>query len=376
MSLRRIGNTFLLLILLGAFAPSRARGDEIQKKMDGLAQSLSGLLSQRNESKIAVGEFFGARALNASAGPAIAQALTDALARKKIANDDQASLEIRGEYFLKDDALGTSASLKIKFQVFDTNAGREEVAKPEMDLFEASTVARLTGATGDISGNNNRERLKKVRQNIKNPQVEIDKSTRGEPVNSRVSVPGKPYAVEVLVKSGTGYVARAAESHQNKAFVALQRDEVYAVRLINNSPLDAAVELCIDGINVFSLHRDPRMRSAKIIIPPGETDLIRGFVITDDDSREFLLAGIDVPVDGPLLPKGNPSLGTITAQFAASWPEGTAPPSDEPSEPITEGADDNRTIPGTVFRNQIRRLKVEIGKPRAQISIRYNKPAN
>ena len=168
---RRTGTSIVLLI--AAFStPSRSPGDEIEKKMDGLASSLSGLLMRRNESKVAIGEFFGARALNASAGPAIAQSLAEALARKQIVNDDRASLEIRGEYFMKEDASGASASLKIKLQVVDTDAGREEVARPEIDLFDASTVARLTGATGDMTGPNNRERLRKVREHLKDPRVD------------------------------------------------------------------------------------------------------------------------------------------------------------------------------------------------------------
>lgn len=373
MTSRRIAASIVLL--LAAFAPSPLLGDEMEKKMDGLAERLAGLLMQRNESKVAVGEFFGARALNTSAGPAIAQALAEALARKQIANDEQAALEIRGEYFLKEDASVAATALKIKFVVVDTSAGREELAKPEIDLSDAATVARLTGVTGDISGRNNRERLKNIRQNLKSAQVDIEASPSGVKVNSKVSAPGQPYSVEVLVNSGSGYEPRAASSEQGRAFVALRRDEVYAVRLINDSPMDAAVELCIDGVNIFTLHGDPNMRAARIIIPAGRSDLIRGFVISDDESKEFLLTGVDATVDGRLLPKWNPRLGMITAQFSAAWNEGDAPPRDEPVAPSTEPVDVNRTIPGTRFANRIRRVNVEIGKPRAQVSIRYNKPA-
>lgn len=365
------------VLLIAALAAPAARGGEMEKKIDGLARNLAGLLEQRNETRIAMGEFTGAAALKASAGPAIADALAGALTKHKVSCDEQASLEIRGEYFLTGGgASGPAAALKIKFQVVDTNDGRREVSAPAIDLFDAATVARLTGATGELSGRSNGARSKKLAEALKAPKVRIERGQRDSAPASLVSAPGSPYAIEVLVKEeagGPSYTPRAATAERGRAFVDLKRSEVYAVRLHNSSPLDAAVELCVDGVNVFALHREPGMRDARVIIPAGGTALVRGYAISDSESREFLLAGMDAPVDGRLLPKGSPKLGTITALFSAAWKEGDAPPRDEPQDPVTEGAEENRTIPGAGFAERIRRVPMEIGKPRAQVSIRYNK---
>ncbi|MDB5349309.1 MAG: hypothetical protein JWN86_556 [Planctomycetota bacterium] len=365
-----------IVIVVALLAPSASRAEEMEVKFDGLARGLAATLMKRNETKIAIGEFSGAASLRASAGPAIAEALSEALAKHKIMGDDQASVEIRGEYFLKPDASGGTMALKVKFQVVDTNAGREKLAEPEVDLFSAATVARLTGVTGDLSGKTNRERLKKVEEGLKSPRVAIDKPAADSATTSRVSAPGHPYAVEVLVRGEDDFQPRPASAIRGFAFVPLKRDDVYAVRLLNDSPLDAAVELCIDGVNIFALHRDPLMRKARIIVPAGRAALIRGYAVGDEESREFLLAGVGTPVDGRLLPKGNLKIGTITAMFSAAWKLGDAPPRDEPEAFLTEPVDDNRTIPGTSIAEKIERVEVEIGKPRVQISIRYNKPAS
>jgi hypothetical protein len=364
----------VLFFVLAARLTGSSRGDELETKIGNLARSIAGLLSQRNEVKVAIGEFAGAAALRASAGPGIAQSLTEALFKLNVTSDEEAAIEIGGEYFLAEGSGGSLPSMKVKFKVVDTKDGRNEIAKPEIDLFDAAVVARLSGATGDISGKTNRERSRKVRESLKVPAVVINRPGGDSSPASRVSVPGTPYALEVLVKSGSEYEPREAFLERGRPFVALRRDDICAIRLSNDSPLDAAVELCVDGVNVFALHNDPSMRKARIIIPAGKSELLRGFPVSNTESKEFLLARIDAPVDSRLLPKGNPKLGTITALFAAAWKQGDAPPRDEPTGPIVESSDDNRIIPGTSFENKIELVEVEVGKPRVQISIRYNKP--
>lgn len=363
-------STVIVLALATLLAPSTCHGDEMENKFDGLAKSLAGLLMQKGMKSVAVGEFTGPAALRSSAGPAIGQALIDALGVHKIKSDEESALEIRGEYFVVEGDAGGSMTLKLKFAVVDTTQGREEIAKPEIDLFDAVTVARLTGATGDLSGKTNREKSRKVLNQIKSPSVKI---IRGGRPKSRIEAPGQPYAVEIQVKGNDGYTPRDASDVRGRAVVELERDEVFAVRLINDSPIAAAVELCIDGVNVFSLHRDPELRVARYIIPPRSDILVKGYASSNNEGNEFLVAGLDAPVDGRLLPKGSPKIGTITAMFSASWRKGDAPPEDEPDDDLALGGDDKRVIPGARFDQKIEKVPFEIGRPRAQVAVRYTK---
>ena len=44
----------------------------------------------------------------------------------------------------------------------------------------------------------------------------------------------------------------ASKDEDGFAFLKINRDEIYAVKLINDSPHDAAVTLTIDGLSVFA----------------------------------------------------------------------------------------------------------------------------
>ena len=59
---------------------------------------------------------------------------------------------------------------------------------------------------------------------------------------------GSPYAIEVLV-NGSG---RAASMVDGLPFVKLAKDDIYTVRLVNDSDRDAAVKLTIDGVSCFA----------------------------------------------------------------------------------------------------------------------------
>src|SRR4029434_6093340 len=87
--------------------------------------------------------------------------------------------------------------------------------------------------------------------------AEIEKSLDKPKVNvqgARVSAAAdSPYAVEVWAapRRGAKYQPRTATVKDGLAFVPLSRGEVFGVRLINKSPLDAAVTLTIDGLNLY-----------------------------------------------------------------------------------------------------------------------------
>src|SRR5439155_23696125 len=93
-----------------------------------------------------------------------------------------------------------------------------------------------------------------------------------------------PYAVEVWAapRPGAQYAPRPATVDGGLAFVRLSQGEVFAVRLINKSPHDAAVTLTIDGLSLYAFSdvEDPktgRSRYAVIFVPAGREVFLRGW---------------------------------------------------------------------------------------------------
>ena len=71
----------------------------------------------------------------------------------------------------------------------------------------------------------------------------------------------------------------------------IQRHQVYAVKVVNESGYEAAVDLRIDGLNmfIFGEEKDPKTGEAKfryIVLHPKSYALVRGWYVTNNDSDE------------------------------------------------------------------------------------------
>src|SRR4029077_21190276 len=111
----------------------------------------------------------------------------------------------------------------------------------------------LLGTTVQLPPNlDEKGRDRRIREGIDNPRFPIS--------GARASEPDSPYGIEVLVKTRGEYQPRPAQLVDGLAFVPIKRDEVYAIKLINDTPHDAAVTLSIDGLNVFAFSevKDPK----------------------------------------------------------------------------------------------------------------------
>src|SRR5262245_47415056 len=70
----------IAIFLVSAFGPSaRAAEDDLRRELAEVAKQIKGLLDQKGQDAIAVGEFRGPAHLASSSGPAIAKSLGDAL---------------------------------------------------------------------------------------------------------------------------------------------------------------------------------------------------------------------------------------------------------------------------------------------------------
>src|SRR4051812_25117737 len=87
-----------LVAALATAAGVPARGDELGAKMEKTLVGLKVLIDQRQETAVAVGDVTADPSLAASGGPAIANALVDALQKFGIKASRKARLSVTGRY--------------------------------------------------------------------------------------------------------------------------------------------------------------------------------------------------------------------------------------------------------------------------------------
>lgn len=334
--------------------------DEIQKELADVAKSISGVLTQRNDSRIAVGQFTGPSRIPSSSGPAIAKALTDELTKLGVTVSRRAALEVKGDYLPVVDGQARGPAALLKGRVLD--AGGKVIYEFEKGFSSDITVASMFGLTVELPPDDSpRERRQKIQESIAAPKATI--------ATTRVSAgAGSPYGIELLVKSGSDWVPQAPTDDEGLAFVPLKADDAYAVRFYNDSPYDAAVTLSIDGLNLFSFSENPAYKQLGVVIIGAKSSgTIYGWHRTNEKSDSFLVTEYAKSAAAELSQTAD--LGTITCSVSAAWPEGGMAPPDETRR------SQNATGRGPEIAAKFQETQRVIGRTRAAVSCRYSKPA-
>lgn len=306
-----VGGLVLTALLAGA---GQARAAGLKADLADVAQQIA---STVGDNPVRVGDFTGPRPLAATAGPELAKELTGALKKKKVKVEDAAGLRIDGDVrAVRDDATGLVA-MRVNFRVRGrTNDVLLEFARTITPKDEKDTgVADLLG----VRANRVDPELAALRRSmLKDPAATID----GTRVSAR---PRSAFAVEMLVKDGDDFAARAPESVGGRAFLRLKRDDVYHVRLINTSKTDAAVTLDIDGINLFAFSDekdatgDPKY--SFVIVRANSAATIKGWYKTSRETEEFVVKDLADSAGGVL--KSSTTAGRIRAAFVPAAAPGT-----------------------------------------------------
>ena len=353
-----------MAIITSLAGPSPARaGDDLRVEMAEVAKQIKLLLDQRGQDAIAVGDFRGPAKLAASAGPAISKALADELKAIGVAVKRRAELEVNGEYHDVEDKASKLLAVQIKAHIVD-RTGDEVVTFEPRGILNVTTIATLIGVTTILPpAASDEDRNKKLTEDVDNPKVHL--------ANTRISAgPDSPYAIEILVKSGMDYHPRAASKDDDGfAFLKIQRDEIYEVKLINDSPHDAAVTLTIDGLSVFAFSENSNY--THWIVRSKEALMIPGWHRTNKVSDSFKVTEYAQSAVAEKLPS-SASLGTITAAFAAAWPQGSPPPEDE-APGKKGGRSGDATGKGPPVETNFTDVVRDIGRLRASVSVRYTK---
>lgn len=375
------------LVVTGLSLAGRADLAAAQNKLDdelgSLAKQLASYLEARQLEEIAVGSFTGPA--ESTAGPRIKKTLSDKLEALKIAIKRR-GFSVSGDYSAM--AEGGRLMALVKANVKD-QLGREVFQLRQRVISDEEEVAQVFGLTFDRSSKT--EDPPAPNSNAPNPppgksdappakpdakaQVEVLGKSLAEPrvhLEGSKVLPraGSDFGIEVLVKGPSGeYEPRPCTMEDGMAFVELAHEEIYALRIYNNAPFDAAVAITIDGINMFAFSPVPEFRElGKMVIGRRDAPTIRGWYYDHERTREFKIASYGESAASLLDSKEG--LGTITAVFCAAWDPAVEPP--PPGEfglrrsgRLTGFGKDVQSRTETVFR--------QFGAVRASISIRYDK---
>ena len=182
-------------------------------------------------------------------------------------------------------------------------------------------------------------RRKQIVQLIDKPQdrTELVKLSYRDPSGRQVQEPvarvkdGMGYAIQIRAANGPlpHSLTRAPLNDRPIGFVPLTKGMVYVIRLINPLQTEAVARVEIDNVSTFrycSLAPAPSL----FVVPAGGSIDVPGWVVTLDQSREFLITTFDdsARADVGLNPPGD-GLGLISVAFRHSWLQN--PPANEGS---------------------------------------------
>ena len=334
---------------------------ELRKELAEAAKDIKQLLDARGDNRIGVGQFTTSPKLRASSGPGIALLLAEELKRAGVSVDTDSKFYVEGKYEDVIDARDELLAVRLKFAIIDGKTTKV-ITELERGVKGNTDIAQLLGVTvaPPLNGDK-KERNQEIQKRIDMRQVHI--------AGSRVAADASsPFAIEVLVADKP----REASDDKGRAFVQIKRDEIYAVRLINNSPNEVAVELTIDGLSMFAFSklRDAadRPRYNRVVIAAGKSLLIKGWHRDNSVSDSFLVTEYAKSAAAKL--PSTADVGTITASFAAAWPQGGTLPEGEPANGEKSG---DATGFGPPVEAKFMEVKRSLGVNRATVSVRYTR---
>jgi hypothetical protein len=346
-----------LLLLAGPAAAST-----LQKELSRAAVELAEAIRRAGEDSVAIGQFTGPPQLAVNPGPGIVKILTDQLQTHGISVKARAQLGIEGRVRDVEDSETKQLAAEISGRLVD----RRGVVLHEFTrgVFGDETLPTLFGLTVSLPPEmGNKQRDKRKQDRLDQPVCFLDGACIRADRDS-------PYGIEIQVKESGDYSPRPPVDRDGLAFASIARDEIYAVRLINDSPHEAAVTLSIDGISMFAFSENRSY--TRVIVAPHSSLLVKGWHRNNQDSDEFLVTEYSKSAAAELNRAGG-DLGVITACFSAAWPAGEPRPPDEPDDRRLLA----RSIDGTGRGARVEQRYVEVtrqfGVIRASVSARYTK---
>jgi hypothetical protein len=331
---------------------------------------------------LSIGSFTAAQPeLGASFGLEIKRLLTEELGKLGITSELRAKFSCKGEFFFDPE----SGKVTIDAVLREGRFPRTTCSK---EIFDVSDIVALMGGTGTLSPDAEKRpgdlltSIEKPEPKVEPSQAAPDKTIPARAVAAQKAV----YAMEIWRlkadrlnvtddPTDDDYEPVPIDNQEGLLFAALEADNIYAIRLINNTKQLAAATVTIDGLNMFTFSEvgDYR-RLGKVLVPPGAAGvLIKGWHRNNESSFSFKVSDVGEAAVTELRgsgPEVEEEIGVITCRFApaADLAKNETLPEDEPKSASLG------TSKGPEFRTGYRDMSVKIGLDREVISIRYSHP--
>ncbi|MEZ6064943.1 MAG: hypothetical protein R3B90_04380 [Planctomycetaceae bacterium] len=381
---RRTGG-FALAAMFGAMllAGQAQAGDALHAKVVVVVENVAKLMHAQSIDAISIGQFSGPPTFPSASGPALVQMFHDEFLKHEIDVKARAKVGLAGEYSITetpifDSQLGREVpqlAVKISGRLVDpfgsvlTNFNTQGVieGKFEETVAGPETVVETIGLTAHLPADGTPHQIDGIlRDSLVQPTHKVEAG------NTRLrSSPDSPYAIEILVDGH----ACPIRIEDDLPFVEIRKGQTYAVKIYNESHFDAAANLLIDGMSVFTFSdvretAGPKKGQPKYsvyIVKQGDSPILKGWHKTNQHVESFLVTDFAESAAARL--GQTQDIGTITVTFAAAWPKGSPPP---PDEFRTKGAG-NATGFGPPLEHIVQEVQRDIGRVRDSVCIRYTK---
>lgn len=352
-------------MLAVAVSAGRAEATEkLRKELTVIATGLSKALKGMEETSVAMGTFKGPSTLPTSSGPLFTKLLREELEKQQIGVNTSSKYMVKGEYMDVIDARTNKLAVQLKGELVDKSSLNTVLTFNRGAIESETTLASLFGITTELALNTTPEkRDETLQKSLDNPKVFFN----GTLVSASKS---SPYAVEMLIKGPQGYLPRPTVEDEGLAFCKIAREELYGMRVYNNSPFDAAVTITVDGLSVFAFSENRNY--THYIVPAGGKADILGWHRSNRISDSFRVVSYAQSEVAKALPS-SASVGTITAVFAAAWDANGSPPPDETARAKGAAVAD-ATGRGPAVALKFTEVVKDVGVARSAVSIRYTKP--
>lgn len=357
----------LSLLVFGLPSPS-AIASQLDEKMKELAESV---LAFTKGKSVRVGVFSPTGLPDTSFGAGCTEALKHAInQRKPDAVSETANFVVNGNYLFVKSRTHTDLSrvVKIDARIIDLTFGEEVTKIPfRVELDHTNAIAEVIQETVALPPSGSKALRNQILvQSVLQPKAHIH--GRNNTLVSSNTESG--LAVEILTHRSLNEPAmpRRASLIGGRPFVDIAHDELYEVKLYNNTTREIAAQLSIDGIDMYHFSKDRAPDGSPayshVIVPPRSTATVIGWhnsVSGNDNYKSFLVTSYGKGAASQSGITASEKLGVIHVQFAFSQ----IPPSGEKS---SSGKETGLGPPQRVTQEPVTR---QIDPPHDFVSIRY-----
>lgn len=398
----------LVAALVCLAAPSRAQArDALQLTVGRLSEEVEATLKHNDISEVRVGEFAyraGTAKEKESAhlftgGRKLTTALMQGLQNRKTKIDPGAKYGIRGTFekiYEKGDDGKNYPAVKIALEFVDADNKPVELKAPAgvslpivWGIYSPpespATMVELFGLS-----------LPPTPPKLTEPEVAgtvinaFDHPSGTADGTKIKQSQGSALAIEILIADAdkardnpkalkdTDYKPLTPTIEDGRAFVQIDREQVYGIRLYNDHDFEVAAKVTLDGLSAFVFCEDKDEKGTyqkydRFVVPakssylvrgwfvkPGQTDLFNVVEYSESATRKF---GIAAPGE----------VGTIVVSYVACWAKDKKPPLGDGDGLAARNTDGDATGQGADVGNDLTPTMRVLGYNRDTIAVRYTR---